>query len=551
MKSRKFLADHKYLLLPLAKAGGWFLPQDQVQYIGLYTNGVLREEIETILSETPRTWGVLYLEAYRDEEIEIRMEGGDEEQIRLLRISDQMPDEDTLYHEPGRALVHFTPMRGFMNDPNGLLYYRGTYHLFAQLNPYGFGAGNTHWLHAVSSDLMHWEEKPYALLPDAGGRMYSGGGVVDLTNSSGMKTGEHDPIFLFYTDAGCKTRWSQGKYFTICAAVSLDGGARFTKYEGNPLFPHKSFLNRDPKVLRDPVNGEWIMMIYTDGDRYTLFFSKDLLHWEEGETIRGYCSAECPDLFWLDLDGDPEKRKLVLWFCADNYMIGQMKDRRFIRETEIIEGPSHQIFSDYPNLARTSGGYASQTFTNAPDGRVIQLSWLMTDPGNAPYVSTMSIPNELRLVSTAAGPRISVLPVQEVRQLAQNTFSFKNRGFEEFSRIPRDAFGESMDIRLRMTVREGQLLALSVRGILVVYDDRLKRLILPTGAYHIDLTDGHLDLRFITDRTSVEIYTADGLFNTTVKGMAPSPFDLGIRHVFVEADTGIDVEVTKLNGIWK
>ena len=186
MRCKTICANRNYLLIPVADSKGWFLPADQMQLLGVYRNGELLEEHEVILSPQPRCWSCLYLERYQDQELELRLEGGDESLIDLLELSDTLKDQETLYREFTRPFAHFTPMHGFMNDPNGLYYQDGVYHFFAQLNPYGFGVANTHWLHAVSRDLIHWEERPYALIPDASGRMYSGGGVVDWENTSGL-----------------------------------------------------------------------------------------------------------------------------------------------------------------------------------------------------------------------------------------------------------------------------------------------------------------------------------------------------------------------------
>ena len=551
MNSRTVTADKRYLLLPLTGVGGWFVAPEKMQYLSIYSDGRKTEAYEIQLSGDPAFWGAVYLDAYKGREITVTLENGDESLLEMVKLSDETAEGAKLYREPGRPLIHFTPARGFMNDPNGLTYYRGTYHFFGQLNPYGLSMGNTHWMHAVSTDLMHWEEKPYALLPDEMGRMYSGGGVVDTENTSGLKCGDDDPIFLFYTAAGCKTRWAQGVPFTICCAYSLDGGNSFVKYSGNPLFPHQSWLNRDPKVLWNPDDREWMLMFYRDGDRYTLFFSKDLLHWEEGETVRGYNSAECPDMFYLNLDGDPEKRKLVLWFCSDNYQVGTMRNRRFCPEAGVVDGPSHQLYSDFPNHARTAGGYASQTFTNLPEGRVVQFGWLMVHPQGESFVSSMTVPNELKLVSTPKGMRLSVLPVKELETMEEKRFAFVNRGLEEFSRIPRDAFGEAFELDLTLTCRPDQVHAISVKNVLIVYDAHLGRLILPSGAYEVSMPEGKFELKVIADRTSLEIYTGDGLFNTAVKSLAPgSPWEAPLKVVYVEPDTGVDCTVRSFKSMW-
>lgn len=549
MKSMKFLANKRYLLLPIANNTGWFLPTKDLQYLCVYQNGKKVEEYEVILSRNPRCWSCIFLDAYQGEELEVQLEGGDESLIELLEISDTLKDADTLYREPERPFVHFTPMHGFMNDPNGLFYYNGMYHYFSQLNPFGFGACNTHWLHAVSKDLMHWEELPYALLPDETGRMYSGSGVVDYHNTSGMQTGSEPPIFLFYTPAGGKSRWGRGKYFEIAAAISTDGGKTYQKYEKNPVVPFISFMNRDPKVVWDPEGNDWVMAIFLDNDRYMLLYSDNLLNWEQGQIISVPGSAECPDIFRLPLDGDPTQYKWVLWACTDNYIVGQIKNRTFIPETDVIEGPIHQIHSAYSKLARTTGGYAAQTYFGAPEGRIIQHSWIRTRPTHAPFSSCTSVPNELTLVSTKAGPRLSVYPAKEIEIMYESEFSFKSRGLEEFERIPMTALGECMDIKMKIDVNGEKLISFSVRGVLIVYDPRTGYLLLPTNAFQIGKNLPQLDLRIITDKCSMEIYTGDGLFNTALCTVL-DPTNVSIKPIWVDADIALDFEVHKLRNSW-
>lgn len=551
MRSKTIRADKRYLLLPVGDSGGWFAPVEQTQHLGIYRDGELLEEYEVILDRSPRAWSCLYLDRYQGQELELRLEGGDESCMELLELSDTLKDEDTLYQEPTRPFAHITPMHGFMNDPNGLVFYKGTYHFFAQLNPYGFGVANTHWMHAVSKDLVHWEEKPYALLPDQSGRMYSGGGIVDWENCSGLGNGEEPPILLFYTPAGSKSRWSRGRYFEIGVAYSLDGGETFEKYAGNPVVPHITFMNRDPKVVWEPEGKNWVMAIFLENDRYMLLYSKDLLHWEDRQVISIHGAAECPDLFCLPLDEDPNQRKWVLWGSTDNYIVGRFEGRRFVPETDAISGPIHTVYSAYSEFARSPGGYAAQTFTGLPQDRVIQFSWIRTRLGQGPFSSCMSVPNELRLVTTEQGPRISVWPAEEVKLLRENSFSFVNRGLEEIERIPAAYMGEAMDMTFRFSIKPGKLIAVSVRGVLIVYDPDSGRLLLPTGAYDLGLKkeDDVLELRVITDRCSMELYANGGLFNTSIATVL-DPAMVRVFPVYLDAGIAVDFEIHKLKSMW-
>ena len=379
--------------------------------------------------------------------------------------------------------------------------------------------------------------------------MYSGSGVVDAENTSGLQTGEHPPILLFYTPAGSKSRWSRGKPFEVAAAVSLDGGRTFEKYPGNPVVPHLAYLNRDPKVVWDPEGEQWVMVLFLDNDRYLLLFSRDLLHWEKGQTLILRGSAECPDLFRLPLDGDPGQMRWVLWGSTDNYLVGRLEGRTFLPETDTVEGPSHKVDSAYSVLARTSGGYAAQTYFGAPNGRVIQQSWIRTRTQGAPFSSCTSLPNELRLVTTAEGLRLSVLPAEEVKTMYEESFSFRDRGLEEIERVPEKYLGECMDMTFGFSITPGKLIAVSVRGVLIVYDPVKNALLLPNGSFSLPPQGDKLVLRVVTDRCSVELYTGDGLFNMVLATVL-DPGNTAITVVSLEPSTAVDFQLHKLGNAW-
>lgn len=545
MQQRKVQVNSLYLLLPIADNEGPAGSAQRMQTLSIYANDCLSQEIELCLSAAPRCWSPLYLANYQQMELTVCLEGGDETLIDLIECSDEMKDADALYCKDAKPIMHITPLRGFMNDPNGLLYFNGRYHFFAQLNPYGFSAGNTCWMHAVSTDLMHWQELAYALLPDESGLMYSGSGAVDHYNASGLGIDENPPIFLFYTAAGSKTRWSQGRAFEIGAAVSLDGGMHFCKLSQNPLVGHIAFMNRDPKVVYCPEENAWVMALYLDNSRYQLLFSGNLLDWRKTQIIEIPGSAECPDLFCLPLDGDKSKMKWVLWGSTDNYLIGHLKEGVFTQEGPVVKGPSRQKVSAHSDLMCSAGSYAAQTYFGLPEGRVVQQAWVQTITKKVPFVSCASIPNELNLISTPDGPRLSILPVKEVDCVTDSKFSIRNRGLEDLCRIPREAFSECMDITITLRYLQDHPLALSVRGILIVYDPRRDMLLLPNGMFHLKTKHGELGLRILTDRCSLELYTLDGLFNTTVATVL-DPAKTEVRVISMDIPVGADIEIRKI-----
>lgn len=548
MRRRKITVQNRYLLIPVAADDRWRVPDETLQYLGIYEGDTLLQEYEVVLGRKPRFWSPVYLEQYQGKELELRLENGDETLLELLELSNELKDAETLYRESGRPQVHFTPRHGFMNDPNGLYYDGEAYHYFAQLNPFGLSVGNTHWLHAVSSDLIHWRELPYALLPDESGRMYSGSAVVDADNSSGLGRGDVPPVFLFYTAAGSKSRLGRGRPFEIAAAISRDGGRTYEKYQMNPVVPYLVFYNRDPKVVRHE-DGYWIMMIFLDNSRYLLLYSENLLQWERGQIIEIEGSAECPDLFRLPLDEDESMQKWVLWGSTDNYIVGRIRDREFYPETNVIRGPSHTAVSAYSDALRPSGSYAAQTYFGLPGGRVVQQAWIRARIPGVPFVSCASLPNELKLVSTEDGPRLSLLPAKEVEIMREKGYILRHRGLEDLERIPGEYLAECMDITFGFDCVGTDLIAVSVRGILMVYDPGKRQLFLPNGCFQIPGAQDSLGLRVITDRGSVEIYTGDGLFHT-VLATVPDPNNIGVKILALHPSVSVNLELYPLKSIW-
>jgi fructan beta-fructosidase len=332
--------------------------------------------------------------------------------------------ENAYYSEPHRPAFHFSPDSMWMNDPNGLVYFEGEYHLFYQHYPEGNTWGPMHWGHAVSTDLMHWEHLPIALYPDSLGYIFSGSAVVDWPNSSGLGTAEHPPLITIFThhhpdleDTGS----DQFQYQSI--AYSTDRGRSWTKYHGNPVVSNPGIRDfRDPKVIRYEPDKCWIMTLAA-ADRVMFYSSPDLIHWdyesEFGEDLGAHGGVwECPDLFPLEINGTTKWVLLVSinpggpnGGSATQYFIGTFDGKKFVNEVS-CDPP---LWIDYGK-----DNYAGVTWSDIPssDGRRIFMGW-MSNWQYANQVPTerwrnaMTLPRELSLFEEKGEYRLRSVPVGE------------------------------------------------------------------------------------------------------------------------------------------
>ncbi len=452
--------------------------------------------------------------------------------------------------EDSRPLIHFTPQQGFMNDPNGLCKYGDTYFLFFQHNPTGLTPGNTHWGMAVSKDLLHWTQRDPAICPDdLDGSIFSGSGIVDHHNHSGLKCGPDDPILLYYTGTGFRKRpamqiGADGKPqfpkdwvrppTRQCIAYSLDGGKTFTKYANNPILPQYEPLNRDPKVNYIPEENAYVMALFLKDCRFKLFWSENLLTWQEGQELDLPGTAECPDIFRLKVDGDPNQKKWVFFASPENYVLGHFENKTFVAETDVIMGSMASVFRDRKTFTDCPA-YAPQTFFAPEEDRVIQISWIPTKFPGMRFQSQMSLPWELELVTTPEGIRLKKQFAREVVQLRKegkhctgsdpNTLNdgLIQKADHPFLRKNTEARELCMDISLE----EGGRFSFAVRGVPISYDHTHRRLFFPTGEYTLPGCGDDLDMRIIVDRGSVELFACNGLFNCVLN----SPLDVNRTEV--------------------
>lgn len=456
---------------------------------------VVREFDIELAEGEPDFYAFMDVRAFRAQEAVITAEGlpSDSPMLAAVAQADDVPGVEALYREPLRPQFHFSSRRGWNNDPNGLLYYAGKYHLFYQHNPYGTRWGNMHWGHAVSPDLVHWHELPIALYPDELGTMYSGSGVVDWHNTTGFGAGDEPPLVLIYTAAGDP--------FTQCLAHSNDRGRTWRKYEGNPVLGHIAGRNRDPKVIWHEPTRRWIMALFLDGHEYALLASEDLKAWQILQRLELGSGRECPDLFPLAVEGDPAEVRWVLWGADGSYVLGRFDGHGFRAESE--------------GLRYWWGGdaYAAQTWSDVPpeDGRRIQIAWLRVELPGAPFGQCMAFPCELSLRKTPRGLRLCSRPVREIERLHLTTRSWEDLTIREGEDPLEGMEGELLHLSAEFAVGDATEYGITARGVSVTYDAVGRRLLCLGREAPLDPVNGCIRLEILVDRASVEIYANDGL----------------------------------------
>ena len=403
-----------------------------------------------------------------------------------------------LMNEPFRPQYHFTAPKGWLNDPNGLVFYKGEYHLFYQHNPFGTEWGNMTWGHAVSKDLVHWKHLPNALEPDASGTMFSGSAVVDWKNTSGLGSKNNPPLVLLYTAAGGTNEASKGVKFTQGLAYSPDGRA-FTKLTTNPILAHIEAENRDPKVFWHEPTKAWIMALYLDGDRFALFRSPDLKNWSRTGDVAILGSSECPDLFELPVDGDPKDKKWVFWGASGHYLMGEFDGYKFVPDGK----PLLNGFG--------KNDYAAQTFSDEPKNRRIQISWMRGGkyPG-MPFNQQMSLPRELKLLTSYATPRLATTPVKELEKLRGKQISWTKSADGNTASAKTD----SELLELRVVLPSGNDGLVQIGGLEIRYLPG-KLTVGDLGTISHRPEGAEFDLTIYLDRTSVEVFMDRGLGHVT------------------------------------
>jgi len=488
-----------------------------------------------------------------------------------------------VYDEPWRPQFHFTPTKNFMNDPNGLVYYKGEYHLFYQHNPQGPEWGHMSWGHAVSDDMLHWRHLPLAIPEDPRYMIYSGSAVADWRNSSGLcaSTDSRDPscLIAIYTAA---YKDSQKQHL----AFSNDRGRSWSNHSANPVVDLNQPDFRDPKVFWYEPQRKWVMVaVFADEKEVKILDSTDLKNWKLRSTFGplGVTKGqwECPDLFELPLDEKSHAKKWVMIVnrnpgapaggTGTEYFVGSFDGAKFTSETSA----GKELWADYGK-----DFYATNSFSDIPasDGRRIWIGWISnwqyanTEPTKL-WRGAQSLPRALRLKTYADGIRLVQTPIKEVEQLrtkqllSGNGFSvqqaidkiraanIKGDALEIEAQVAPGDSGE-VGFRLRTGQSEETLVGISGKTHEVFIDRTRSGLV----SFSPDFPGRHranlhwtspVKLHIFLDRSSIEVFANDGETVLTDR-IYPSPGSDGFEIYSESADAQIPLlKIWKLSSIWK
>lgn len=468
------------------------------------------------------------------------------------------------YDEVYRPQFHFSPPTQWANDPNGLVYYDGEYHLFYQYHPESTVWGPMHWGHAVSRDLVRWENLPIALYPDENGPIWSGGAVVDSANTSGLVPGGGLVAIFSYEDQ------SQG------IAYSRDRGRTWTHYSGNPVIPSPGSDFRDPKVFWHADSGQWVMII-SRGIRVQIYNSPNLIDWTlASEFGAGHGSQrgpwEVPDLFPLTLDGQTKWVMLVSAGGAPaggggvQYFIGDFDGKAFTDENS----PMTTLWLDYG-----PDDYAGTTWNNAPDGKRVYIGWMnhwayARDIPTSTWRGAMTLPRELSLANTPAGIRLVQKPVAQLETLRSEGWQWSDVMVEPGQNLLGDARGNTLEIVAEFERGTAQVFGLKVLAnestfTDIRYDAAHENLFVNrlnsgdvkfnadfSGIYQapLPMVDSRVRLHIFIDRSSVEVFGDDGEAAITAQAFPEANAD-GLELYAQGGDVKlVSLAIYPLESIW-
>lgn len=537
----------KFLLLPVQENA----PEGKVNII-VNNEFQLEQNINIRLAREKVDYYVpLDLSAYQGKSVSVDVTGMPASSLcwKEIKLSDTF---DSSNRETYRPVYHHTPVYGWMNDPNGMFYKDGVYHLYFQYNPYGSMWANMTWGHSTSTDLTHWTYEGTAIVPDAWGAIFSGSCVVDKDNTAGFGKGA---VVAFYTSAK-STPW--GDVQSQSMAYSLDNGKTFIKYEHNPILTSTERDFRDPKVFWYAPGKHWVMMLAV-GQEMQIYSSGNLKEWKKESSFGAMQGAhggvwECPDLVEVAVEGSKEKKWVLICNLnpggpfggsAAQYFVGSFDGKKFVNES-----PTQTKWLDWGK-----DNYATVKWSNAPAGRCIALGWMSNwqYANNVPttqYRSANTLARDLTLYRAGGELYLKSKPSPEIKKARaeeKKISTFEVKGNYEVASLLADnkgAYEIEMTIENKGTSKiDFSLMNEKGEKVAMYYDVVRKQFVMDRSASGIvgfsrDFpavtvapvrnTD-QIHLRLFIDRSSVEAFGEDGEYVMTNLVFPAEPYN---RMVF-------------------
>ncbi|TDE54789.1 glycoside hydrolase family 32 protein [Flavobacterium sp. GT3P67] len=488
-------------------------------------------------------------------------------------------DSSKKYKEPFRPQFHFSPEKKWMNDPNGMVYYKGVYHLFYQYFPDDIVWGPMHWGHATSTDLIHWTTKKIALFPDKLGMIFSGSAVVDLHNTSGLGTKENPPMIAIFTyhdmegeKAGKKNYQTQG------LAYSLDNGETWLKYSGNPIIENadqKDF--RDPKAFWNTETNRWNLVLVA-GDHAQFYTSQNLIDWkfesDFGQNLGAHGGVwECPDIFKLKVAGSNEEKWVLLISInpgapnggsGTQYFIGDFDGKNFKTSQKEVK------WVDYG-----ADNYAGVTYNNTPNGKRIFVGWMSNwlYARNTPtknWRSAMTLPRELSLIKTNENYVLKSTPVEQFKKQLVTAYSKDLIAIKANQKISFDyPHLNQSEIRFKAAKKNLKLVFSNETKDSLVIDYEAESKIFSIDRRHSGIVNFEknfgkeihktamlnnnsetMDYQITLDWSSVEIFLNGGIYTFTEQIFPTTPY----TQLRIQSDEEQEIKnftIRKIKGIWK
>ncbi len=493
---------------------------------------------------------------------------------------EEAPPEVAYYKEPYRPQYHFSPEEKWMNDPNGMVYFEGEYHLFYQYYPDSTVWGPMHWGHAISTNLITWEHLPIALYPDELGLIFSGSTVVDWNNTSGFGENGQPPLIAIFTYHDLEKEQS-GTYDDFQyqgIAYSNDKGRTWIKYEDNPVLPNQGIRDfRDPKVMWHSPTESWIMTLAVK-DHIEFYRSENLIDWTKLSDFGIDAGAhggvwECPDLFEMETDDGQSRWVLLVSInpggpnggSATQYFIGDFDGREFVNENS----PETILWLDYG-----TDNYAGVTWSDIPeeDGRRLFIGWM----SNWDYArltptekwrSAMTVTRELELVENQDGEfRVTSWPIIEYKDLIVSTQRIASDTMYRSYMIPLGH--DLLDIQLDIDMSESNDVRVTFHNdqgdsLYLTYDRPGAMFTIDRGScgkvefeesfanIHVadhQIIENEIQLRIMLDRSSLEMFVDSGVLTMTEQVFPDRPLDQ--IHISSSGELEVSGKVNKLKSIW-